>query len=85
MAHKVVTKLSSGLEYLDHCITMDNYLSSILLFIELVSKGIYAINTMTTNYIGLPSHLKNIRAFKLVEKGHMEWAMHEDQVISYIM
>ena len=30
MAHEVVTKLATSLEYLGHCITMDNYFTSIL-------------------------------------------------------
>ena len=37
MAHEVVTKLTNGLEYLGHYITMENYSTSIPLFIELAS------------------------------------------------
>ena len=64
---------------------MENYFSSIPLFVELASKDIYATDTMKENHVGLPSHLKNTRAFKRVEQGHMEWAMHEDRVISCVM
>ena len=34
MAHEVVRKLTRRLEYLGHCITMDNYFSYVPLFIE---------------------------------------------------
>ena len=38
MAYEVVTRLSSGLNYFGHCITMNNYFTSISLFIDLASK-----------------------------------------------
>ena len=84
MAHDVVTNLAIGLEYLGHCITIDNYFISIPLFIELALKGIYAIGTVKTNYTGLPSSLKNTKTFKRMEQGHMEWLMHEHCVISCV-
>ena len=77
VAHEVVTKLSIGLENVEHCITMDNYFTSIPLLVEPASRGIYGIGIVRTNRVGLPSHLKNARAFKRVPHGHMEWAMHD--------
>ena len=85
MAHEVVTKISVGLEHLGHCITMDNYFTSIPLLVELASRGIYGRGTIRINRIGLPPHLKNIRAFKRIAHGHMEWAMHESHGISCVM
>ena len=85
LASEVVTKLITGLEFLEHCITMDNYFTSIPLFVELASMGIYATGSVRANCIGIPSHLKNTRIFKRVEQGYMEWAMHEDQLISCVM
>ena len=85
VAHGVVTKLCMDLEYLGHCIAMDNYFSSISLFVELASKGIYATGIVKANRVGLSFHLKNTRAFKWVEQGYMDWAMHEDRVISCVM
>ena len=85
VVHKVVTKLCTGLEYLGRCITMNNYFSSIPFFVELALKGIYATGTVSTNQVEYLSHQKNTRAFKRVEQGHMEWAMHEDWVISCVM
>ena len=46
VAHGVVTKLCTRLEYLGHCVAVDNYFSSIPLFVELALKGIYATRTM---------------------------------------
>ena len=66
VVHDVVTNLAIGLKYLGHCITMNNYSTSIPLFIELALKEIYAMDTMKTNHIGLPSSLKNTRPFKSV-------------------
>ena len=51
IAHRVVTQLCSGLEYLEQCITMDNYFSSIPLFVELASKGIYATSTIVLEFL----------------------------------
>ena len=61
VAHEAVMKLSSGLDYLGHCITKDNYFTSIPLFKELTSKGIYAMGIVKSNCIGLPSYFKNTR------------------------
>ena len=49
VVHGVVTKLCTRLEYFGHCITIDNYFSSIPLFVELALKGIYAIGTVKAN------------------------------------
>ena len=46
VTYEVVMKLSSGLNYFRHCKTMDNCFISILLFIELASKGIYVMGTL---------------------------------------
>ena len=66
VAQSVVMKLSIGLEHLGHCITTDNYFTSIPLLMELASKGIYGTGMVRTNCIGLPTHLKNLRAFKWI-------------------
>ena len=85
MAQEVVTNLTMGLENLGHCITMDNYFTSILQLVEFASKGVYGTGTVRTNCIGFPSHLKNTKIFKRVPQGHMEWAMHDSCVVSYVM
>jgi hypothetical protein len=68
-----------------HCVVMDNYFSSISLFKDLVSKGIYATGTVRSNRIGLPSHLKSTKAWKRCEHGHIEWAMHESREMCSVM
>jgi hypothetical protein len=66
-------------------VVMDNFFCSILLFKDLLLKGIYATGTMRSNRVGLPSHLKNIKLWKKCEQGHIEWAMHDSRGISCIM
>jgi hypothetical protein len=74
----VVMKLLKGLEGKGHCIVMDNFFCSIPLFEDLIKKGIYATGTVRSNHIGLPSHLKNTKAWKKCDQGHIEWAMHDN-------
>ena len=64
---------------------MDDYFTSIILLIELVSKGIYETGTVRTNRIGVPSHLKNVQAFRRVSQGRMKWAMHDSRGVSCVM
>jgi hypothetical protein len=45
-AYGMVMKLLHGLEGKEHCVVMDNYFCSIPLFKDLVSKRIYATNTV---------------------------------------
>ena len=85
MAYEVVRKLSLGLQNLGHCITMDNYFTSIRLLIDLASRGIYGTGTIRINCIGIPSHLKNTKAFRRVAQGHMESAMHDSQGVSCVI
>lgn len=65
VAHKVVINLACILEQKGHCITMDNYFTSIPLFVEMACKAIYARGTIR---IGLPTSLKTTRNFKSVAK-----------------
>jgi hypothetical protein len=71
-AYGVVMKLLKGMEGEGHCVVMDNFCCSIPLFEDLVKMGIYAIGTVRSNRIGLPSHLKNTKAWKKYEQGHKE-------------
>jgi hypothetical protein len=84
-AYGVVMTLLTGLEEKGHCVVMDNYFCSIPLFEDLAKKGIYATGTVRSNRIGLPSHLKNTRAWKRCDQGHIEWAMHDSRLMSCIM
>jgi hypothetical protein len=84
-AYGVVMNFLRGLEDKGHCVVMDNYFCSIPLFEELVRKGIYATGTVCSNRIGLPEHLKNTKAWKWCEQGHIEWAMHDSRSISCVM
>ena len=55
VVHEVVRGFYSGLEYLGHCVAIVNYLSSIPLFVELASVGIYATGRVRADCVGLPS------------------------------
>ena len=68
----VVMNLLHGLEDKGHCIVMENYFYSILLFEDLVRKGIYATWTLHSNRIGLPQNLKNTKSWKRCEQGDIE-------------
>jgi hypothetical protein len=63
-AYRVVMKLLEGLEGKGHCVVMDYYFCSILLFKDLLAKEIYAIGIVRCNRVGLPSHLKNTKSWK---------------------
>jgi hypothetical protein len=80
-AYAVVMKLLHGLEgkMALHC--NGQLFCSIPLFKDLVSKGIYATNTVRSNHIGLPTHLKNTKVWKKCNQGHIEWAMHESRCL----
>jgi hypothetical protein len=50
-----------------------------------MKKGIYATGTVRSNRIGLPSHLKNTKAWRKCDQGHIEWAMHDSRCLSCVM
>ena len=83
VAHKVVMKLAIELENKRHCISMDNYFTSIILFKELLYKGIHVMEIFRNNCIGLSTSLKNIQRFRRSPQSFMDWAMHTSRVISY--
>ena len=53
----VVHELLRGLENRGHTVIMDNFFSSVLLFINLLGKGTYATGTVKADRIGLPTAL----------------------------
>ena len=71
-AYSIVMNLLQGLEDKGHCVVIDNFFTSIPLFRELASKGIYATGRVRANRIGRPLHLKNIRTWRRCEQGHLE-------------
>jgi hypothetical protein len=85
LAYEVVLKMVSGLEGKGHLLVMDNYFSSIGLFQDLLSRGIYATGTMRSNCIGLPTDLKNTKAFRRSIQGTTKWRMHQSRSISCVM
>ena len=68
MAYRVVVSLLGGLHGKGHVVVIDNYFSSVDLFIELASLETYASNTMRANQVGLPIELKKLRSFNHVDQ-----------------
>jgi hypothetical protein len=66
-------------------VVLDNYFSSIGLFIELLANGTYATGTMRSNRVGLPLVLKDTKSFKRVPQGTLDWRMHESRRISCVL
>jgi hypothetical protein len=85
LAQKVVLDLVADVQDKDHAISMDNFFTFVGLFKELASIQIYATGTVRTNRIGLPSALKNTRAFKNVLQGTLEWRMHETRRMARVL
>jgi hypothetical protein len=85
LAHKVVVELSRDIEEKGHVIAMDNFFTSVGLFKELAKKAIYATGTLRSNRIGIPSALKNTKAFSRVPQGTLDWRMHESRSMSSVL
>ena len=66
LAHNVVLRLLEGLWNIGHIVMMDQFFNSIGLFMDFLARGTYVIGIFRSNKKGLPSHLKNERAFKNV-------------------
>jgi hypothetical protein len=49
LAHNVVLNMVEGLDGKGHVVVMDNYFSSVGLFTEMASRGIYTTGTMRSN------------------------------------
>jgi hypothetical protein len=83
LAHNVVLNMVEGLDGKGHVVVMDNYFSSVGLFSEMASRGIYATGTMRSNRIGLPKNLKDTKSFNArATQGELEWRMHESRGIA---
>ena len=67
LAHNVMMKLFDGaLECWTFC-NHGQFFHKHRLFKDLLFQGIYAYGTICSNCVGLPSILKNMRAFKSIE------------------
>ena len=53
LAHNVVLRMVEGLLQVNHIVVMDHFFSSIGLFKELLSKGMYSTNTMRPSWVGI--------------------------------
>jgi hypothetical protein len=85
MARNVVLGLMEGLKEKGHVLVTDNYFSSSGLFTELANREIYAMGTMHSNRVGLPSDLKNLRTWERSVQGTLEWKMHASKGLTCVM
>jgi hypothetical protein len=53
--------------------------------LRFIVGSIYATGTVRPNRIGLPLHLRNTKAWKKCEQGHIEWAMHDSRLMGCVM
>ena len=85
LAHNVVLKMVEGLANVGHIVVMDNFFSSIGLFMDLLSMGIYATWTIRLNQVGLPSKLSDVKSFKNILQGHTIWRMYDSHKVACVM
>jgi hypothetical protein len=84
-ALKVVKKLTEELQGRHHCISMDNFFSSVELFRDLEAVGIYASGTIRSDRVGLPSDLKKLKEFKKNPQGTLDWRMHQSRKMCLVL
>ena len=68
LAHNVVLKMVEGLANMRHLVVMDNFFSSIGLFMDLLGMEFYALGIVRPNHVGLPLELTDTKSFKNVPK-----------------
>ena len=64
---------------------MDNFVSSVPLFMELLGKCTYATGTVRANRIGLPTALAKKLLYAKSPQGNLEWRMHASKKLSAIL
>jgi hypothetical protein len=61
----VIHGLLQGLENRGHIVVMNNFFSSVPLFMDILGKDTYATGTVRTNRIGLPTALEKNSLYKV--------------------
>jgi hypothetical protein len=86
LAHNVVLNMVEGLDGKGHVVVMDNYFSSVGLFTEMATRGIYATGTMRSNRVGLPEEFKDMKSFNArATQGDLEWRMYDSYGIGCVL
>ena len=85
LAHNVVLKMVEELSNVGHLVVMDSFFSNIGLFMDQLSRGIYATRTVRPNRVGLPSDLSEVKSFKNAPQGHTLWQMHDSQKVACVL
>ena len=69
LSYSVVIKLMAGLFHKWHCVFMDNFYSSVNLFVDLFTRGTYAIGTVRRNRKHLPPAIIDPITIKRMNRG----------------
>ena len=80
-----MVRLLNGLWHCGQVVVMDNYFSSIGLFLDLLSRGTYATDTVSANRIGLSNDLRRTKSFKNVSQGMTYQRIHDDRRVTCMM
>ena len=81
----VVYGLLEGLENRRHIVVMDNFFSSVPLFMELLEKDTYGTGTVRANRIGLPTTLAKKSSYAKFSQRHLKWRRHVSKKFSAIV
>ena len=71
----VVHGLLVGSENRDYIVVIDNFFSSVPLFVDLLGKGTYATGTVKANRIGLSTALAKKSLYAKCTQRNLEWRM----------
>lgn len=69
LSYRVVMDLVKGLYHRNHCIFMDNFYSGVELFVDLLSRGVYAVGTVRRNRKHLPPSVIDAAEIKKLKRG----------------
>ena len=69
LAYNVVTSICHGLFDKNHRLFMDNFYTSVPLFLELLNRGMYAVGTVRRNRKFLPKEIISDAATKALARG----------------
>jgi hypothetical protein len=86
LAHNIINNMVNGLNGKEHVVVMDNCFSHVGIFIEIASRGIYTIDTMNSNRVGITKEFKDTKSFNgMAMQGGLERHMHINHSIGSIL
>ena len=80
-----MVKFLKGLWHRKFLVVIDNFFSSIGLFMNLLVQGMYVTGTLRSNRIGLLDNLKDTKSFKNAVQSTIYWRMYDGRCISCVL